>query len=68
MIKPEPLIINGRAFIKKYSSEHRYLERDGAQYTEAIDPADHERQYTEGDFIPVGPQEPEEPNEEEVET
>lgn len=49
MIKTENLTINGRAFIKTYSDEGYMVERDGVRYSEAIDPAEFGRQYTETD-------------------
>lgn len=51
MIKTENLTINGRAFIRTYSDEGRYVVRDGVSYEEAVDPADKNRTYTEGDYI-----------------
>jgi hypothetical protein len=49
MIKTENLTIGGRAFIKTYSDEGYMVERDGVRYSEAIDPAELGRQYTETD-------------------
>ena len=49
MIKTENLTINGRAFVKTYSDEGFMVERDGVRYSEAIDPAEFGRQYTETD-------------------
>ena len=49
MIIKENLEISGRAFVKQYSDGGFYVERDGAKYAEAIDPADIERAYTETD-------------------
>ena len=49
MIVKENLEISGRAFVKQYSDGGFYIERDGAKYSEAIDPADIERTYTETD-------------------
>ena len=51
MIKTENMTVNGRALIRTYSDEHRYVVRDGIAYEEAVDPADKERVYTEGDLI-----------------
>ena len=39
--------IGGREFVKTYSDTGFYIERDGARYSEAIDPADIPREYTE---------------------
>ena len=47
---------------RTYSDAGYYIERDGAQYSEAIDPAELNRQYTETD-IPIEQEEPEEPHE-----
>lgn len=52
MIIPEIVTINGREYTRKYSDENRYLVRDGQQYTEAVDPINITREYTEGDVIP----------------
>lgn len=49
MIVTESLTINGRAFIKTYSDNGYMVERDGARYCEAIDPAGMGRTYTETD-------------------
>lgn len=51
MIVKEPITLNNRNFIRQYSDENRYLIRDNAQYTEAIDPEGIDREYTEGDYI-----------------
>lgn len=47
MIIKENLEIGGRAFVKQYSDGGFYIERDGAKYAEAIDPAGIPREYTE---------------------
>ena len=47
MIVTENLTINGRAFVKTYSDISMMVERDGVRYSEAIDPAEFGRQYTE---------------------
>ena len=52
MIITEQLIINDRQFTKTYSDSGFMVERDGAQYSEAIDPAEFGRTYTETD-IPI---------------
>lgn len=49
MIITENLAINGKPFIKTYSSNGYMVERDGVRYSEAIDPAELNRQYTETD-------------------
>ena len=52
MIVKENLETSGRAFVKQYSDNGFYIERDGVQYSEAIDPSEFGRTYTETD-IPV---------------
>ena len=52
MIVTEQLTINDRQFTKTYSDSGFYIERDGVQYSEAIDPSEFGRTYTETD-IPV---------------
>ena len=47
MIVIEKLTINGKAFIKTYSDKGFMVERDGVQYSEAIDPEETGRTYTE---------------------
>ena len=49
MIIPEHIEIKGKAFVKQYSDGGFYIERDGEKYSEAIDPADIPRTYTETD-------------------
>lgn len=49
MIVIENLIINEKEFVKTYSDSGCYIERDGVQYSEAIDPAEFNREYTETD-------------------
>ena len=49
MIVKENIEIGGKNFVKQYSDGGFYIERDGAKYSEAIDPADIERTYTETD-------------------
>ena len=49
MIKTENITINGREFVKTYSDDGFVIERDGARYSEAIDPAEFDRQYIETD-------------------
>lgn len=52
MIINESAVINGKQFIKTYSDENKYIECNGVRYSEAFDPADIEREYTETD-IPI---------------
>ena len=49
MIKTEYLTIGGRRFVKTYSDEGFMVERDGVRYSEAFDPAELDRRYTETD-------------------
>lgn len=52
MVITENVEINGRLFIKNYSDEGFMIERDGVQYSEAIDPVGFEdRVYTETDEL-----------------
>lgn len=43
---------DGVVLNRTYSDAGYYIEREGAQYSEAIDPAEYNRQYTETD-IPI---------------
>ena len=52
MIVKENIEIGGKDFVKQYSDSGFMVERDGAQYSEAIDPAEFGRTYTETD-IPI---------------
>lgn len=49
MIQTENIIINGRQLTRTYSDSGHYIQRDGVQYAEAIDPLDSGRTYTETD-------------------
>ena len=49
MIKTESMNINGKSFIRTFSDSGYMVERDGVRYSEAIDPAEFNRQYTETD-------------------
>ena len=51
MIVTEDMTINGKAFVKTYSDAGYMVERDGVRYSEAIDPAEFNRQYTETDEL-----------------
>lgn len=50
MIVKENIEISGRAFVKQYSDGGFYIEHDGVQYSEAIDPSELGRTYTETDI------------------
>jgi hypothetical protein len=52
MIKQENIQINGQEFIRTYSDNNKYVVRDGVSYSEAVDPAEFNRVYTEGDVMP----------------
>ena len=49
MIITETVTINNKQFTKTYSDSGFMVERDGVQYSEAIDPIDANRVYTETD-------------------
>ena len=51
MIKIETITINGRTLVRTYSDANRMIQQDGtgAIYSEAYDPADSGRTYTETD-------------------
>lgn len=44
--------VNERDFIRTHSDSGRYVVREGVTYSEACDPAEYNRQYTEGDLMP----------------
>lgn len=52
MVVTETVYIDGREFTKTYSDDNKYVVREGAAYTEAYDPAEFGRTYTEGEEIP----------------
>ena len=54
MIIKEKLEIGRRTFVKMYSDAGFYIERDGVRYSEAIDPANILRIYTETDKLIEG--------------
>ena len=47
MIKTEIITINGVQFQKAWSDANYLIERDGAKYSESVDPMGVERAYTE---------------------
>lgn len=55
MIKTEIITINGAQFQKTWSDANYLIERDGAKYSEAVDPIDIERTYTETNEL-ISPQ------------
>lgn len=56
MIKVETVTINGRSFIRTYSDSGYMIKQDGtgAVYSEAYDPVDSGRTYTETDELIEG--------------
>ena len=55
MIKTELITVDGRQLRRTWSDAGFMIERDGAMYSEAVDPAEFDRVYTETD-IPVEPE------------
>lgn len=47
----ETFYINNKQFTKTYSDAGRYVVRDGISYSEACDPSEFNRQYTEGKLM-----------------
>ena len=52
MIITEQLTINEKSFTKTVSDSGFYIERNGVRYSEAIDPSEFGRTYTETD-VPI---------------
>ena len=52
MIVTETFKVGERDFIRTYSDIGRYVVRDGVSYSEACDPAEFGRTYTEGELMP----------------
>ena len=52
MIVTENFKVGEHDFIRTYSNAGRYVVRDGVEYSEACDPAEFGRTYTEGDLMP----------------
>ena len=52
MIVVEKFYVDGVEFNRTYSDEGRYVVRDGVSYGEACDPAEFNREYTEGEPMP----------------
>ena len=55
MIKTELITIDNRQLRRTWSDAGFMIERDGAVYSEAVDPAEFDRVYTETN-IPVEPE------------
>lgn len=51
MIVTETFYVGEREFTRTYSDEGRYVVRDGVEYSEACDPAEYGRTYTEGEVM-----------------
>lgn len=49
MIQTEIVTIRGKQFQRTWSDAGYLIDRDGAQYSEAVDPLDSGRTYTETD-------------------
>ncbi len=52
MIVTENFKVGERDFIRTTSDSGRYVVRDGVSYSEACDPAEFGRTYTEGELMP----------------
>ena len=48
----EQFYVGERLFNRVYSDANRYVVRDGEEYSEACDPAELGRTYTEGELMP----------------
>ena len=55
MIKTELIVVDGFQLRRTWSDAGFMIERDGAVYSEAVDPAEFDRVYTETD-MPVEPE------------
>lgn len=60
MIVTENFKVKEHDFIRTYSNSGRYIVRDSVSYSEACDPAEFNRIYTEGELISVDENEAEE--------
>ena len=60
MIQTEIVTILGKQFRRTWSDAGFLIERDGAQYSEAVDPLDSGRAYTETE-APIEQEEDDEP-------
>lgn len=52
MIRTETFMLGEREFTRTYSDANRYVVRDGVEYSEANDPSEFGRVYTEGELMP----------------
>ena len=55
MIQTELIMVDERQLRRTWSNAGFMIERDGAMYSEAVDPVEFDRVYTETD-IPVEPE------------
>ena len=51
MIKTEMIMIDNRQLRRTWSDAGFIIERDGEMYSEAVDPAEFDRVYTETDIL-----------------
>ena len=51
MIQTETFYIGEREFTRTYSDAGKYVVRDGVEYSEACDPSEFNRTYTEGNYM-----------------
>ena len=51
MIKTELIMVDERQLRRTWSDAGFMIERDGAMYSEAVDPAEFDRVYTETDIL-----------------
>lgn len=52
MLRTETYMLGEREFTRTYSDSNRYVVRDGVEYSEANDPSEFGRVYTEGELMP----------------
>lgn len=52
MIRTETYMLGEREFTRTWSDANRYVVRDGVEYSEANDPSEFGRVYTEGELMP----------------
>lgn len=51
MIKTELIVVDGRQFRRTWSDAGFMIERDGAMYSDAVDPVEFDRVYMETDIL-----------------
>ena len=51
MIRTETFYVGEREFVRTYSDANRAVVRDGVSYSEACDPTEFGRTYTEGELL-----------------